>query len=99
MFNTITDDVIKEIEAAAALPGSYWYESVDDLVDLFPADDGDAAFVFAATPERVAALIQRMRNAEAKLLSLAVAVTGPDRQRATMMAQSVIQTVSGGKAA
>jgi len=90
----VTDDVIKEIEAAAALPGSFWYESVDDLVDLFPADDGDAAFVFAATPERVAALIQRLRSAETRLSSLAVAVTGPNRHQALAEARAALDSLA-----
>lgn len=95
MFNTITDDAIKEIEAAAALPGSYWYESVDDLVDLFPADDGDAEFVFAARPQRVVGLIQRLRDAERRLLSLAMATIGPDRQKAVSEAQKALAYMRG----
>ena len=99
MIPTVTDDVIREIEAAATACGHGWYETVGDTADLFPDQDSDTAYVHLLRPELTLQLIQRLRDAEAKLLSLAVSVTGPDRLRATMMAQGVIQTVSGGKAA
>ena len=90
MLNTITDDVIKEIEASAAACGQGWYETIGDTADLFPDQDSDTVYVHLLRPELALQLIQRLRNAERRLLSLAMETIGPDRQKAVSEAQRAL---------
>lgn len=82
MIPTVTDDLIREIEEAATACGHGWYETVGDTADLFPDQDSDTVYVHLLRPELTLQLIQRLRSVEARLSSLAVAVTGPNRQQA-----------------
>jgi hypothetical protein len=83
---TITDDLLAEIESAAeAATNKSWNDTLGDELEFADIDGEDQAFILAASPENVHAIITELRTLRAENEALA-----KDAERFRLFAETVV---------